>query len=498
MAQENKKIPELDNEMFKNIIETMGEAVWIWDKNERTIYANPNFCNMLEYKLEEIIWQESYIFRDDSWVSTVKDNNELRKEWKRSSYEWNLKTKTWKLVPVFARWTPLPGGWTSWIHTDLREIRAIQDANEKLDLQLKTILSLQKELNRQIEAVNNSAIVIETDKEWIINNVNGFYENLSGYTKDELVWTYYNLLSYDKYPDQFINDLNWTINWWKMWKWILKIITKSWKIFWTQTTITPFFNENEEIYKFVFISHDITELKNLLGFKDDFLNMATHELRTPLTAIKSYLSMVLDGDTWEIWAQTNDFLSKVYKSTERLISLVNDMLDLSKLESWKMKFFDENVYLNDIIDDTFGDFVALMREKNIDFNFNFDKKAYTSKVFVDKNRIKQILTNLIGNAYKFTPTNWSIKIQCSQEDNKIKIEVIDSWIWIPKDAQNKIFEKFEQVWNQQNIKWTWLGLNISQVILSHYNSILKVESEEWKWSNFYFFLPTLIENEWKS
>lgn len=487
----NEKIWNLDINRYKQIVESMQEWVWVWDENWRTIYANRKFLNMLEYELEEILWRPSFDFRDEESVRTIKENLKKRVKGEISRYEWNLKTKSWQLVPVVCSWTPLPWWWTAWIMTDLREIKSLQDAEEKLKNQLDEIILLQRELNRQIEALNNSAIVVETDIDLTMTNINKSFIMISWYSEEEMIWQKFKFEDPDKLAEWFKENFYKTIKSWNIWKWELKNKSKHWDIYRTWTTVTPFLNNEWQIYKYVFISNDISTIKHLNQIKDEFLNIASHELRTPMTSIKGYVSMILDWDTWEIPSETRLFLERVLSSTKSLIEMVNDMLDLSKLESWNMQFSDETIEINNLLDEIYHDFKIIWEQKKINIIYKENHDLKDKNIIVDRAKLKQVFINIIWNALKFTPTGWNITIKW--EDNKdwnVIFEIIDTWIWIPKSHQEKIFEKFKQVDNylQRLVNWTWLWLSICKQILANYWVDLKVTSEEWKWSTFYFYM----------
>lgn len=119
--------------IYKKLVENMNEAVWVWDEEEKTVYANPKFCNLLGYTLKEIIGKESYIFWDDESKTKVhEENTKKRKKWENSSYEWNLVTKSGKKIPVLLSGTPLPDGWTIGIMTDLSQIKEKESVYKKL------------------------------------------------------------------------------------------------------------------------------------------------------------------------------------------------------------------------------------------------------------------------------------------------------------------------------------------------------------------------------
>lgn len=137
MQQKNKELMSDIQKQNISLINTMREAVWIWDKDEKTVYANDNFCKLIWYELTEIIWRKSYDFRDNDSIKTVSSHNELRKVWEVSKYEGQLKTKDWHFVPVLCIWTPIPGGWTIWIMTDLRDIRQIEEEKNEIKRKAK-------------------------------------------------------------------------------------------------------------------------------------------------------------------------------------------------------------------------------------------------------------------------------------------------------------------------------------------------------------------------
>ena len=174
-------------------------------------------------------------------------------------------------------------------------------------------------------------------------------------------------------------------------------------------------NLNGEIFEYVIIQNDVTDLeitqqnlkrslekqKELDVKKDEFLNIASHELRTPMTSIKGYLSMILDGDAGEINDEVKSYLTQVYKSSQRLLDLINDMLDISKIESGKQEFFMKTMNIASLIKETATEVTGLFEKKQQNFiiSIDFENFEYTT----DENKLKQVLLNLLGNANKFTP-----------------------------------------------------------------------------------------------
>lgn len=246
---------------------------------------------------------------------------------------------------------------------------------------------------------------------------------------------------------------------------------------------------------------DLSELKTLKKAKDDliklnktkdeFISIVWHELRTPLSSIRWYLSMILDWDMWEINSQIKKSLNHTYDSSVRLIKLVNDILSIWKIESWKMEYHIENIELKKLIEWIYSDIHLEMENKKITFKLNFEKELENLKIKTDEAKIKQVVLNLLTNALKFTKEWWEVLLNISKNNNKIKIEVKDNWIWIPKDKLEILFSKFSQIeWamQRQNTSWLWLGLAISKKYIEALWSKIIVESELNKWTSFYFEL----------
>lgn len=223
----------------------------------------------------------------------------------------------------------------------------------------------------------------------------------------------------------------------------------------------------------------------------EYISIIWHELRTPLTSIRWYLSMILEGDMWEISDEARKALNHCYDSSVRLIKLTNDVLSLSKIENWKMEYFPTDIKITDFLKSILNDIFVEADEKKVKIKIEIDEKIKDKKIFYDEDRLKQVFINLISNSLKFTDIWWEVKIKASQKDKNILFEIIDNGIWIPENKIWKIFEKFSQVecnLQRNNNCWLWLWLALVKNILRDFWSEIKVESIFWKWSNFYFEL----------
>ena len=247
-------------------------------------------------------------------------------------------------------------------------------------------------------------------------------------------------------------------------------------------------DENNKKSWHVIVFRDIRKKIELDNIKKEFLSIASHELRTPMTVINGYVSILIQKKIWNINEKQNQYLNRIQKNIKYLISMVNDMLDIAKHESWKMKFNFENFDLYNIIKEELVWLAEIYKNKNISTKII----GKNIEIISDKEKVKQALINIISNAYKFTEKWWKIDIYIKKDtEERIKICVKDNWVWIKKEDIDKLFKKFSQVTNylQKKEDWTWLGLAISKTIIEKLWGTIWIESDFWKWSNFYFYLP---------
>jgi len=254
--------------------------------------------------------------------------------------------------------------------------------------------------------------------------------------------------------------------------------------------VKPIRNKDGENIGMVTLMQDITKLKEVDQMKSDFVSTVSHEFRTPLTSIGMSVGLLLEGITGEITEDQKELLDAIKEDNERLKSLVSDLLDLSRLESGKIQMDIDSYDINNIINHSVKPFYRQAEEKNT--TINIDIKENTSKVKADFNKISWVLTNLIGNALRYTPEDGTGKIEIKVKDtaNKVLVSVSDNGKGIPEDYQKKVFEKFIQVKdvNGENTGGTGLGLAISKEIVNAHGGDIWVESKIGEGTIFYFTL----------
>lgn len=227
----------------------------------------------------------------------------------------------------------------------------------------------------------------------------------------------------------------------------------------TQVT-TPMLDQNKQILGAIVVIKDTTRERQLDKLKDEFVSVASHELRTPMTAIKGLISMIFEGDYGQVNPELKEPLQDVSSSTERLINLVNDMLDVSRLEGGRVKYTLEAVDINQLVREILNLLVPIASPKGISLKFN---PAYHLLIQADANKVKEIISNLVGNSLKFTDKGF-IEVTIKPQQESLLISVRDTGMGMKPEDQKRLFGKFQQITTAQTGRpvGTGLGLYISR------------------------------------
>jgi two-component system phosphate regulon sensor histidine kinase PhoR len=252
-----------------------------------------------------------------------------------------------------------------------------------------------------------------------------------------------------------------------------------------QATFIPLLNDEKKINGGLIVLTDITELRKLETVRNDFVANVSHELRTPLTSIVGYLDTLLESNV-EDQELRNKFLKIIKDETDRLSNLINDLLNLSKIESQSIDL--ESDDFEEVLNKVINLLQKNARDKNIDFKVEIADEL--PAVYMVREQIKQVLINLIDNAIKYTPEGGEIKINVEEEGDKVYFSVKDSGIGIPKADQERIFERFYRVdkARSRSLGGTGIGLSIVRNIIKQHGSNIQVKSREGVGSEFFFYL----------
>lgn len=239
---------------------------------------------------------------------------------------------------------------------------------------------------------------------------------------------------------------------------------------------------------FLIIIHDVTKEKLIEKMKTEFVSVAAHQLRTPLSAIKWTIRMILDGDVGEISEEQRELLEQTYISNERMIRLINDLLDVSRIEEGRLLYNQEDAQMEDVLDSVVENSQEMIRNKNVVLEIN---KKETPKVRIDKEKIGVVIQNLLENAVKYTEPGGKIKITLDNDEKNVIFKIEDSGVGIPKSQQDRIFTKFFRAENVTRMETDGTGLGlytIKNIVRAHKGQIW-FESEENKGTTFYFTIP---------
>jgi signal transduction histidine kinase/DNA-binding response OmpR family regulator len=246
----------------------------------------------------------------------------------------------------------------------------------------------------------------------------------------------------------------------------------------------------------MYMATDIAERKKAERMKNEFISTVSHELRTPLTSIRGSLGLIRGGVTGEVPKQTQKLIDIAYTNSERLVRLINDILDIEKIEAGKMEFHIQKLEVLPLVEKT----IEMMRNYAQQFNVTIKlKKAlalYSS--YVDADRFEQILVNLISNAAKFSPSGATVEVAMTMSSQSVmRLSVSDKGIGIPEEFRSMMFKKFAQVDSSDSKSkgGTGLGLSISKAIVEKFGGKIDYESVQNKGTTFYIEIPVIAQQE---
>ncbi len=267
-----------------------------------------------------------------------------------------------------------------------------------------------------------------------------------------------------------------------------RIIHKDGYLKWVYEKGQGIFNQNNRLLYLDGAIFDITERKEVERIKDDFLSTVSHELRTPLSITKEGISLILDQIPGKINKDQNDILKTAKDNINRLAKIINDLLDISKMEAKRLELNRKDVDISELIEKTFKMFKNSAAERGI--NLKVKKPKESIALLIDEDKIIQVFTNLIGNALKFTEQG-KIEIIVNDVGKEVECSVLDTGRGISKEDLPKVFDRFQQFGRTPGpgIKGTGLGLSISKSIVEMHGGSIWVESELGKGTKFTFTLP---------
>ncbi|MCX6022964.1 MAG: ATP-binding protein, partial [Chloroflexi bacterium] len=239
----------------------------------------------------------------------------------------------------------------------------------------------------------------------------------------------------------------------------------------------------------LFVFHDVTREREVDRMKNEFISLVSHELRTPLTSIKGYVDLLVDGELGDLLPEQREFLQIVLNNADRLVKLINELLDISRIESGRVELhlgpLDPGVLLRDVAESLH----PLLSAKGQRLTVKVAPRM--PQLLADRDRVAQIVTNLLSNAHKYTPPGGEVVLSARIAGSALRVEVEDTGIGMTAEEQEQLFTKFFRAKNRttQEVGGTGLGLAITKALVEMHGGTMSVTSEPGRGSTFGFSLP---------
>jgi len=239
----------------------------------------------------------------------------------------------------------------------------------------------------------------------------------------------------------------------------------------------------------IIVIHDVTHYMEVDRLKSEFVSHVSHELKTPLTSIKGYVDNLRDRIVGDLNERQEEYLERVGKNTDRLIRMIDDLLNISRIESGKMTLNFSNLIMSELIEEVSRGLRPLATQKKIEMSFM--KSDGDDHVMADRDKIEQAVINLVNNAILYTPPGGKVMIYMEHDQGYIKTCIRDTGVGIPTEEQPLIFDRFYRLEKDSILepRGTGLGLYITRNVIEMHGGKIWVTSEVGKGSEFTFTLP---------
>jgi signal transduction histidine kinase len=265
--------------------------------------------------------------------------------------------------------------------------------------------------------------------------------------------------------------------------------TKDGRLYDAHVNINPVLSEDRDILFFVGIERDITREKNVNRMKTEFISLAAHQLRTPLSSIKWFVEMLLSGDAGKVSKDQKELLDNIDGSNERMIVLVNTLLNISRIESGRISIDPVLTNIKDLIENVVNELNPQIKLRKHKFSLKIEEGL--PKIPLDPKMIRNVYMNLISNAIKYTPNKGEISVDVYTEGKMIISKISDTGFGIPQKEKERVFTRFFRASNVQKAETdgSGLGLYLAESVVKSSGGEIWFESTENKGTSFWFSLP---------
>ncbi len=476
---------------FRTVFEKSPLGVALATPEPKILEANPALLAMLGYSSEELLnkgWQpithpddvEKNLHLIEAAIAGKRNQYHMEKRYIKKNGD--------------IMWANLT---VSVVHSQEEQIfiAMVEDITERKHTE--------EELRKLKRAVEQSPVaVVITDQKANIEYVSPAFTEICGFDGDEAIGKNLNILRSGYHDETFYHELWQVIQAGQVWEGEFCNKRKNGELYWESSSIAPVFDDQHRITNFVTIKQDITEKKEaekaLLEAKQEaeranqaksiFLANMSHEIRTPMNSILGFAEILKNQLKNPVYKKHT---AAIHSSGKTLLKLINDILDFSKIEAGKLDLEYSPVKSSELLEEMKSMFEQKMEEKKIEFLVDFSPELPTM-ILIDEFRVRQILLNLLSNAFKFTDKGWvKLTAQCQYHESdkhyvNLQFSIEDTGIGISLDQQSQIFGVFEQQKGQSHDKYggTGLGLAITKQLVEMMNGKITVESKEGRGSKF--------------
>ncbi len=493
------------DQTYRVFIEKMKEGAVTLNSNELILYSNSQFATMIGEPLSKVIGIPFRRFIPDIYKNEF--DKLVKKGWGSDSKgELSLQNKTGQLIPFLLSFTSLElddGMALSIILTDLSAQKNVEKELQLKNVQLEAIKQKISGMNEQLEetveertkdllisrehfkflADNIPVIVWTTGQDGSIDYFNKRWYEFTGLSPEQSMGLGSQAALYDADLEPTLNAWTQAIEKGAHFDFEYRIRRADGKYRWFLGKGHPLKDEEGKLVAWFGTSTDIEDQKKEMEKKDEFMSVASHELKTPLTSLKGYIQLMQQHR--DLPDNIEKYISKANDSVNKLQHLINDLLDVSKIEAGKLKFDMHKLNLVDIlnacIENSSYIYASLKIKKEI---------GKTLPVFGNGERLEQVIMNLVSNAVKYSPDKNEIIIRTTVENDRVTVSVIDFGIGLTETDQKRIFERFYRVENSNFFtSGLGMGLYISAQIIKEHHGKMQVQSQLNKGSSISFSLP---------
>ncbi len=499
-----EKALEESNSLNNAILYSAPYLVIATDKKGNILVFNRTSEAVLGYAAIDVIGKSPLLWHDENdlknraealsleWGFTIKPDFEvftrplILKETHAS--EWTFIRKDGSQFAGHLTITPIWGNQG----IILGYLSIIEDITERKQQEM-ALKSSEETFRSAMEHASIGMALVEPNGRWL--KVNQVLCDLLDYSKSELLSMDFQSLTH---PDDLESDLEFirqmlegTRHTYQMEK---RYFRKDKSIIWVLLSVSIVHTTDGIPHYFIAQIQDITERKEMERMKNEFISIVSHELRTPLTSIRGSLGLIAGAMAKDLPDKANLLINIAHKNSERLILLINDILDIDKIASGQMRFDMKYEGLASLLQQAIDANQAYAERYNVSFKLAFPPETW--RVNIDNARLLQVLSNILSNAAKFSPEEFSIEVFASLTESGVRISIKDYGPGISEDFRSRIFGKFSQADSSVTRKkdGTGLGLHVSKQIIEHMGGHIGFDTEMGKGTTFWIDLPLLIED----